>query len=123
MEWFLPCVDPYVGFHISLCEEGFVADLANKRSNSAVHHLEVFGEAETVDKPLPALLADMDPTIAVHPAMPFKTLGVWEALPTECAREWSMTSMATDMALQGSTAAEDTTTFPALVLEKTPTND
>lgn len=122
-EWFLPRVDPYVGFHISLCEECLAADLANKRFNSAVHHLQVFGEAETVDKPFPALLADMDPTIAMHPAMPFKTFGVWEALPTECAREGSVTCMATDMALQGSTATEDTTTFPTLVLEQAPTND
>lgn len=123
MEWFLSSVDSYVGFHISFCEESLVADLADKRFNPAMHHLEVFGETKSVDKALPALLADMYPTIAVHPAMPFKTLGVWEALPTKCARERSVTCVETNMAFQGSTAAEDATTLPALVLEQTPTND
>lgn len=73
MEWFLSGVHPYVGFHISFGEEPFVADLADERFDPPVHHLEVFGEAKTIDKALPALLTYMNPTIAVHPAMPFKT--------------------------------------------------
>lgn len=85
MEWFLSSVDSYVGFHISFCEESLVADLTDKRFNPAMHHLEVFGETKPIDKTLPALLADMYPTIAVHPAMAFKTLRVWEALPTKRA--------------------------------------
>lgn len=123
MEWFLSSVDPYVGFHISFCEESLVTDLAHKRFNPAMHHLEVFGEAKTVDKALPALLADMDPTIAVHPAMPFKTFGVRETLPTKLARERSATCVKANMAFQGSTAAEDAAALPALVLQQTPTND
>lgn len=123
MEWFLSSVDPYMGFHITFCEESFVADLADKRFNPAVHHLEVFGEAKSVDEAFPALLADMDPAITVHPAMPFKTLGVWEALPTERARVRSVTCVETNVAFQSSTAAEDTPTLPTLVLEQTPTND
>lgn len=123
MEWFLSRVDPYVAFHISFCEESLVADLADKRFNPAVHHLEVFGEAKSVDKAFSTLLADMDPAIAMHPAMPLKSLGVWEALPTERARERSVTCVETNMAFQGSTAAEDATALPTLVLEQTPTND
>lgn len=116
MEWFLSSVDPNMGLHIPLCKESFVADLADKRFNPAMNHLEVFGEAKTVDKALAALLADMDPTIAVHPAMPFKTFGVWETLPTERARKRPAPCMETDMALQGSTAAEDAATLPTLIL-------
>lgn len=73
MEWFLSCVHAYVGFNISSCKEPLVTDLADKRFNPAVHHLEVFGEAKTIDKALPTLLTDMDPTIAMHPPMPFQT--------------------------------------------------
>lgn len=123
MEWFLSRVDPYVGFHISLCVESFVADLADKRFNPAVYHLEVFGQAKPIGKPLPTLLADVDPTIAVHPAMAFKTLGVWEALGAERARERTASIMETDMALKGSTTAEDATALPTLILKQTPTND
>lgn len=123
MEWFLSSVESYVGFHISFCKKSLVADLTNKRLNFAVHHLDVFGEAESVHKAFPALLADMDPTVAVHPTMPFKSLGVWEVLATERARERSLTFVKTNMAFKGSTAAEDTTTLPTLVLEQTPSND
>ncbi|KAG8015079.1 von Willebrand factor A domain-containing protein 7, partial [Nibea albiflora] len=91
--------------------------LTDVRFNPAVHGLEVFGEAKTVDKAFPALLADMDPTIAVHAAMPFKTLGVCEALPAKFARERSPTCVEPNMAFQGSTAAEDTTALPALILQ------
>lgn len=73
MEWFLSSVNAYVGFHVSFCEEAFVADLADEGFNLPVNHLEVFSEAKTIHKALPALLTDMDPTIAVHAAMPFKT--------------------------------------------------
>lgn len=73
MEWFLSCVNPYVSFHITFCKETFVANLADERFNLPVHHMEVFGEAKAVDKALPALMTDMDPPIAMHPAMPFKT--------------------------------------------------
>ena len=123
MERFLSSVDSYVGFHISFCEESLLADLTNKRFQPAVHHLEVFGEAKSVDEAFPALLADMDPTIAVHTAMPFKSLGVWEAFPTERARERPATFVETNVAFQGCTAAQDATTLPTLVLEQTPTND
>lgn len=117
MEGFLSGVHSYVGFHVYFCEESFVADLTDVRFNPAVHGLEVFGKAESVDKAFPALLADMDPTIAVHAAMPFKTLGVCEALPAKFARERSPTCVEPNMAFQGSTAAEDTTALPALILQ------
>lgn len=85
--------------------------------------MEVFGEAKAVDKALPALMTDMDPPIAMHPAMPFKTSWVWEPLPTQRAREGSATRVETDMAFQGSGAAEDPATLATLVLKQSPTND
>ena len=85
VEWFLSSVDTNVCLHIELCEASLVTDLTNKRFDPAVHHLEVFGETKSVDKTLPALLADMDPTIAVHPAVTFESLRIREALPTEGA--------------------------------------
>lgn len=85
LKWFLSSVDPNMYFYVSFCEESFFADLANERSYPAMHHLYVFCKAKAVDKSLPAMLADMYPTITVHPAVAFKALGVWEILPTECA--------------------------------------
>lgn len=83
IEWSLSGVGLYVDFHISFSEESLVADLANKRFYSSVHHLDVLGEGKTVDKALATLWADMDLAIGMRPAMPFKTLGGCKTLPTE----------------------------------------
>lgn len=91
MEWFLSGVNTYVSFHIPFRVEPLVADLADERFKLSVHHPEVFGEAKTINKALAALLTDMDPTIAMHPAMSFKTFCVCEAFPTERTREGSAT--------------------------------
>ena len=85
MEWFLSSVNPYVGFHVSFRVESLVAYLADERFKLSVHHPEVFGEAKTINKALAALLADMDPTITMHPAMSFKTFCICETFPTERA--------------------------------------
>lgn len=73
-EWFLSRVATYVCLHISPCEKSFGADWAYKPFDSAVNHLEVLAEDEAVDEALPALLTDVDPTIAMYPVVPFKTL-------------------------------------------------
>lgn len=76
VEWFLPCVDSKVGFHVTLGEEPLLAYFAGKRFHSVVDRLEVFGEAKAVDKALATHRAYVDPTIAVHPAMASETLDV-----------------------------------------------
>lgn len=70
-----------------------------------MHHLEMLSEAETVDESLPALLADVDSAVAVHPSVPFKTLGVWEALSAQRAGERAAACVEADVALQGCCAA------------------
>lgn len=72
VERFLSCVNTNVGFHIQLREKALAANLANKRLNPSVHHLEMFAETKLVDKRLPAFLADVDLPVAMHPAVPFE---------------------------------------------------
>lgn len=117
VEWFLSCVNTNVGFHIQLCEKALVANLANKRFNPPVHHLEMFGEAKFVDKGLPAFLAHVDLPVAMHPAVPLERFSVREAFATESAGK-RPSCVEANVAFQGRSAAQDLTTHPALVLEQ-----
>lgn len=122
MEGFLPCVGTNVGFHIQLCEKALAANLANKRFNPSVHHLEMFGETKFVDKSLPAFLADVDLSIAMDPAVPLESFCVCEDFPTESARKGS-SCVEANVAFQGRATAQDHTTHPALVLQQTATDE
>lgn len=117
LEGFLPRVDSNVGFHVQLREEALAAYLANERFDPSVHHLEVFGEAEPVDEALPTLLADVDPAVAMDPAVPFEAFGIREVLPAESAGERS-NGVQAHVALQGGAAAQDLATLPALILQQ-----
>lgn len=123
MEWFLPGVNPYVGLHVSLCEESLFTNLTVKGSHLAVDHLEVLGEAEGVDEAFPALGADVDPAVAVHPVVPFQRLGVVEELPAELARKRPAAGVEADVVLEGRDGVEDPAAFPALVLEQAAADD
>lgn len=118
VERFLSCVNTNVGFHVQLCEKALVANLANERFNPSVHHLQMFGETKFVDKRLPAFLAGVDLSIAVHPVVPFEGFCVREAFPTESAGKRS-SRVEADVAFQGRTASQDPTAHPALILEQT----
>ena len=120
---FLPRVDPNVDLHVSFRVEPLVAYLAHEGLDLAVNHHDVFGEAEAVDEALPALGADVDPPVAVHPVVPLEALGVGETLPAERARERPLGFVETDVALQRSAAAQDPTAFPALVPQQKLPND
>lgn len=117
LERLLPRVNPNVGFHIQLGEKALAAYLANKRFDPSVHHLEMFGEAESVDEALPTFLADVDSPIAMDPAVPLEAFGIREVLPTQSAGK-RPNGVQADVALQGGAAAEDLPTLPALVLQE-----
>lgn len=122
LERFLPRVNSNVRFHIQLREKALAAYLANKRFDPSVHHLKMFGEAESVDKALPTFLADVDSPIAVDPAVPLQAFGVREVFPAQSAGK-RPNSVQADVALQGGAAAEDLTTLPALVLQQAATDE
>lgn len=122
VEWFLSCVNTNVRFHIQLCEKALVANLANKRFDPPVHHLQMFGETELVDKCLPALVAHVDLPVAMDAAVPFERFGVCEVFPTQSAGKRS-SGVEADVAFQGRAAAQDLTTHPALILEQTGTDE
>lgn len=88
-----------------------------------VRHLNVFGKAKSVNKAPPALLTDMDPTITMHSAVPFKTCWICNILITKWAQERLVTCVETNMAFKVCFAVEDLTTFPTLILEQASAND
>lgn len=123
LERFLSGVDPYVDFYIPFRVEAIATNLADKRSYPAMDHLDVLAKAETVNETLSAMLADVDPAITMYPVMTFKSLGVWEVLPTEFTGERPVYFMETDMALQCIAIAKNTATLPTLVPQQMPSND
>lgn len=117
VERFLSRVDSDVSLHVTPREEAFPAQLADERLHFPVHHLEVFGEAEAIDEPLPALGTDVDPAVSVDPAVPRQPLVVGEVLPAEQAGEGSASAVKLDVALQRRRATQDAAAFATLVLK------
>lgn len=83
----------------------------------------MFGESKTIDKAFPALWADIDPTIAMHSVMAFKSNCVWEIFCTEFACERPEKFVEADVALQCSGIVENSATFPTLISQQMPANE